>query len=164
MKKVYSILVILILIFAYQFANKEREDKPTVTQPKAMSKVEKLVTFARSFKGVGYKFGGEDRNGMDCSGVVFTSYKQLGITLPRSSRGMSGEGKNVDLEDVQLGDLLFFDIDRLEGKVNHVGLVTSIVGNDVFFIHSTTKKGVIISSINESYWKEAFLKAKRILK
>ena len=76
---------------------------------------------------------------------------------------MSTEGEKVSIDEVVVGDLLFFNIDRLQGSINHVGLVTSVNDNSVKFIHSTTKKGVIVSSMNETYWSDAFVKAKRIL-
>ena len=122
-----------------------------------------VLNTALSYKGTPYKFGGVTKEGMDCSGLVFTSYKEIGVTLARASRNMYYDGEEVALKNVQKGDLLFFDIDKFEEKVNHVGMVTSVNDFEVNFIHSTTTKGVIITSINESYWKKAYIKAKRII-
>jgi len=129
------------------------------------SLVVKLLETAHSYENTPYKFGGETVAGMDCSGLVFTSYKSLNITLPRTSMNMSFQGEEVLLGEVKQGDLLFFDTDKLDSieKVNHVGMITSIDEGVIYFIHSTSKKGVIISSIKESYWEKAFLKARRIL-
>lgn len=123
----------------------------------------KVLNTALSYKGVSYKFGGTTKDGMDCSGLVYTSYKNIGMTLARSSKNMYYEGEEVPLKEAKKGDLLFFDIDKFEGRINHVGMVTSVNDFEVNFIHSTTSKGVIITSINESYWKKGFVKAKRIL-
>lgn len=126
-------------------------------------KLTKVITTAQSYKGVSYKFGGTTKAGMDCSGLLFTSFKDIGITLPRSSRNMYYEGKEIELEKVKRGDLLFFDTNKFEGNVNHVGMVTSVNDFEVNFIHSSNSKGVTVTSLNESYWKKAFIKAKRIL-
>ncbi len=126
--------------------------------------LKKVLKKAISFKGTPFKFGGESKDGMDCSGVVFASYKEIGLTLPRSSRNMFYEGVEVNLKEVDKGDLLFFDVKTFNDKVNHVGMVTSVNDYEVNFIHSTDLKGVIITSINESDWKKAFIKAKRIIK
>ena len=125
--------------------------------------ISKILDTAFSYKGTGYKFGGTTVAGMDCSGLVYTAYKSIGMTLSRSSKNMYHEGEEVALSEVKKGDLLFFDIDKFEGRVNHVGLVTSINDFEVNFLHSTTSEGVIVTSINESYWKKAFIKAKRII-
>lgn len=126
-------------------------------------KLTKVINVANSFKGTPYLFGGTTKKGMDCSGLVFTSFKAVDINLARSSKNMYYEGEEVALKDVKKGDLLFFDIDKFQGRINHVGLVTSVDSGEVDFVHSTTSKGVIITSINESYWKKAFFKAKRII-
>ncbi|CAM1360735.1 conserved hypothetical protein [Tenacibaculum sediminilitoris] len=121
-----------------------------------------LLAIANSYKDVPYKAGGTTRRGMDCSGLVYISFKKVGVQLPRSSSAMSVKGEKISLKKVQSGDLLFFDISRLEGGINHVGLVTSIDKGDIRFIHSTTSQGVIVSSMDETYWKEEFVIAKRI--
>ena len=122
-----------------------------------------VIKSAQRFTGTRYKYGGDTKRGMDCSGLVYTSYKKLNITLARSSKNMFFEGKEIALGKVKQGDLLFFDIDKFEGKVNHVGMVTSIDEGVIYFIHATTQQGVIITSIEESYWQKAFIGAKRIL-
>lgn len=124
----------------------------------------RVLNKALSFKGVAYKFGGVTKEGMDCSGLVFTSYKEIDMTLARSSKNMYFEGEQVDLDKVKKGDLLFFDIMTFKDHVNHVGMVTSVNDFEINFIHSTDLKGVVVTSINEGEWKKAFIKAKRILK
>jgi len=99
---------------------------------------------------------------MDCSGLVYTSFKGENIELPRISRDMATQGVNVELKDVIEGDLLFFKTSR-KNSINHVGLVTEINDGQVYFIHSTTQRGVIVSSLDETYWKNSFTTARRIL-
>ncbi|MDB0602486.1 C40 family peptidase [Tenacibaculum maritimum] len=130
---------------------------------KEASIADKIVWTAVSYKGVPYKYAGSNRKGMDCSGLIYTSFKSRNIDLPRTSRQMYEKGYLVRLKEVKRGDLLFFKTTNKRGKVNHVGLVTSIKNSEIRFIHSTSSKGVIVSSLKESYWKKAFIKAKKVI-
>ncbi|MBT8259900.1 MAG: C40 family peptidase [Bacteroidia bacterium] len=122
-----------------------------------------IIDYANSFKGVRYKFGGTNRKGMDCSGLVYTAFKKENVLLPRISRDMAKKGKRISLRDVKNGDLLFFKTSKTSSKINHVGLVVSKSKNNIEFIHSTTSKGVITSLLSENYWKKAFVEARRVL-
>ena len=125
-------------------------------------KADKIIQNANSFLGTKYKYGGTTKKGMDCSGLIYTSFKQEHITLPRISRDMAMQGKTIPLKQVKKGDLLFF-ITGKKKRISHVGLVTKIVNKEVFFIHTSSKRGVITSSMNEKYYKARFVKAKRVL-
>lgn len=128
---------------------------------KTTEKAEEIITTALLFSGVPYRFGGNTRSGMDCSGLLFTSFKEHDIELPRISHEMADEGKRIKIKEVTKGDLLFF---KTGGhQINHVGLVVAVDGDDIKFIHSTTSRGVIVSSLKEGYWNYAFVKATRIL-
>ena len=136
------------------------------TSSKSSSKVtvaDKIVWTAVTYKGVPYRFGGMTKRGMDCSGLIFTSFKQRNVPIARTSHQMYVQGENISLREVQRGDLLFFKTSRKKGRINHVGLVTSVDNGDIRFIHSTTSRGVIVTSLHENYWKRAFIKAKRVL-
>lgn len=123
----------------------------------------KVIWTAVTYKGVPYKYGGMSKKGMDCSGLIYTSFKQRGVTLPRTSNEQFYKGKAISLNKVQKGDLLFFKTSRKRAKVNHVGLVTSVKNGEIYFIHATSSRGVLVSSLNEKYWNRAFIKAKRII-
>lgn len=129
----------------------------------AVSKADGIVKFAKQFKGVKYKWGGTTKAGMDCSGLVFESFRSHDIYLPRISRDMAKKGKKLNLKDVKKGDLLFFKTKNRRNAINHVGLIVEIKNNDIKFIHATTSKGVIVSGLNENYWLKAFVEARRIL-
>ncbi|MDX8554376.1 C40 family peptidase [Tenacibaculum sp. 1B UA] len=140
--------------------------KTHLATTKSSSKVtvaDKIVWTAVTYKGVPYRFGGMTKRGMDCSGLIFTSFKQRNMPIARTSHQMYLQGENISLREVQRGDLLFFKTSRKRGRVNHVGLVTSVDNGDIRFIHSTTSRGVIVTSLHENYWKRAFIKAKRVL-
>ena len=122
-----------------------------------------IIGHALQFLGTKYKYGGTTTEGMDCSGLVYTSFLNHNIPLPRSSRDMAQIGDQLDLDEVQLGDLLFFKTDRRKKAINHVGLVVQLDEDQIFFIHSSTSRGVIISRLDENYWWENFVMARRIL-
>jgi cell wall-associated NlpC family hydrolase len=128
------------------------------------SKAYSIVEYAKQFKGVKYKFGGATKSGMDCSGLVFESFRSHDIILPRISRDMAKNGKKINLAHVEIGDLVFFKTGSRRNEINHVGLVVSTDNNgNVEFIHSSTTAGVIVSSIREAYWDKTFVEARRIL-
>ena len=127
------------------------------------TRVYNITSFAKEFEGTRYKYGGTTKEGMDCSGLVYTSFLQEDIPLPRTSRDMSLQGERLSLVDVNIGDLLFFETDKNRKVINHVGLVVEIQPGHIFFIHSTTSRGVIISSLAEDYWLEHFIMARRVI-
>lgn len=122
-----------------------------------------IIDHALSYLGTTYRYGGTSNAGMDCSGLVYTAFSQKDIQLPRSSREMATQGETLKLDEVEIGDLLFFITDKRKKTINHVGLVVELAGDVIQFIHSTTSAGVIISSLQERYWQEHFVLARRIL-
>ncbi len=134
--------------------------KPKV---KASKKVEKIIQTALSYSGTRYKYGGTTKKGMDCSGLLYTSFQEHNVSLQRTSSMMSQQGKKIKLSDAREGDLLFFKTSKKNSRINHVGLIVTVSGNNVKFIHSTTSRGVIVSSIKEGYWNHAFVEARRVL-
>lgn len=123
-----------------------------------------IIDYAKQFSGVRYKYGGTTKSGMDCSGLVFESFKAYDILLPRSSRDMATKGVKIKIEDVKEGDLLFFHTNpKKRNTISHVGLVVTSRTGLVEFIHSTTQAGVIVSSLAERYWFTSFVEARRIL-
>lgn len=107
--------------------------------------------------GTRYRFGGETKKGIDCSaftGIIYDKvYKR---TLPRDSRSMYKMTTPISRSEMKEGDLLFFRIRR--GQVSHVGVY---LGNNKF-VHASTSQGVIISDLNEDYYRRYFYKAGRI--
>jgi cell wall-associated NlpC family hydrolase len=136
--------------------------KSVTTINKKHSKADKIIHTANSYKGTKYKFGGITNKGVDCSGLIYTAFKKEGILLPRVSRDMALKGEPILLKNIRKGDLVFF-ITGKKNRINHVGLVIKIVDNEVFFIHASTSSGVIISSLNEKYYKLRFKKVRRVL-
>ena len=122
-----------------------------------------IVNNAMEFEGVRYRGGGTTKDGMDCSGMVFTTFKIFDITLPRSSGEMAKVGESIELKNVKKGDLLFFNNNRRRNTINHVGLVIENENGDVKFIHSTLSGGVMVSSMSEAYYTRTYVSAKRMI-
>lgn len=145
--------------------NTQVNNPPSVSESKEEipKKAEKIIQTALSYSGTRYKYGGTTKKGMDCSGLLYTSFLEHDVQLQRTSSMMAKQGKKIDLSEVREGDLLFFKTSKRNSRINHVGLIVTINGSDVKFIHSTTSRGVIVSSIKEGYWNYAFVEARRIL-
>ena len=124
---------------------------------------ESIVKYAKTFDGTRYKYGGTTKRGMDCSGLIYTSFNKHNISLPRTTVGLKSVGDWVDLEEINVGDLIFFATKKNSRKVNHVGIVTDVRTGHVEFIHASSSKGVMVSSLAERYWYFAFVQARRVL-
>ncbi|MCB4797265.1 C40 family peptidase [Neotamlana laminarinivorans] len=166
--------IIFLLILTISFSNckssktaksTKSSTKKTVTKStKSSSKAQNIINYATQFKGVKYKWGGTTKKGMDCSGLIYTSFTANNVQIPRISRDMAKRGTKISLKNVHKGDLLFFKTGKNKrSTINHVGLIVDIRNNDIKFIHATTSKGVIVSGLNEKYWLNAFVEARSIL-
>ena len=131
--------------------------------PDTMSKASFLIAKASEHLGTRYKSGGTTSAGFDCSGLMFTTFMEIDMTLPRSSYEMANFGVRIDKSQAQKGDLIFFATFG-KGRISHVGMITEINGDDVKFIHSSTSSGVIISSLQEDYYARNFVQINRVLK
>ncbi|AVR44315.1 NlpC/P60 family protein [Christiangramia fulva] len=144
-----------------------KEESRYSTEPKrgdiSTEIASKVVKNAQKFEGTRYRYGGTSKRGMDCSGLVYVSFLQEDISIPRTARAMSLQGERLFLKEVSPGDLLFFQTSKNRNVINHVGLVVKVKNGEIYFIHSTTSAGVIISLLSEAYWKNNFVMARRII-
>jgi len=130
---------------------------------KISGSVKGLLKDAENYLGTPYKFGGNTSSGFDCSGFTVKVFQENNFNLPRRSSDQADAGKSIDIKTVKPGDLLFFATGG-GSRVSHVGIVHTIENDgEVKFIHASTSKGVIISSLNEKYWNKAYLHAQRVL-
>ncbi len=120
----------------------------------------KVLREAKTYLGVPYRYGGINRNGIDCSGLTTNAYETIGIPLPRSSKAQSEYGTKVSRDKLMPGDLVFFAA-KGNGKVDHVGMVTKVVGDEVTFIHATTSKGVRYDRLDTGYWVDKYMVGRR---
>lgn len=117
----------------------------------------RIIATAKQYIGVPYVWGGSTPKGFDCSGFVQYVFAAHGIPLPRVSKQQWTVGTAVSKSDLQPGDLVFFNTDG--SGVSHLGIY---MGADQF-IHASSSKGVTISSLSNSYWRNAYYGAKRVL-
>jgi cell wall-associated NlpC family hydrolase len=121
-----------------------------------------LIAFAKKYLGTPYKYTGTTPKGFDCSGFVYFVFNEFGTTLPHSSRDIAKIGEKVTKQDLQVGDLVFFEGRTRNGVVGHVGIICGIDGDAISFIHASTNRNVIISDMKEEYYAVRFLHARRI--
>jgi cell wall-associated NlpC family hydrolase len=122
----------------------------------SQDKTEQIINTAKSFIGAPYKFGGTTPKGFDCSGFVQYVFDKRKITLPRSADTQYKVGKGITQKNLQQGDLVFFS--TYEKGASHCGIY---LGQDKF-IHASSH-GVMISRLDESYWKTRYLGARRVI-
>jgi cell wall-associated NlpC family hydrolase len=135
-----------------------REKGPSIFDRYA-SNAQELVVRALSFVGVNYRHGGETpETGFDCSGLVRHVFREsLGLLLPRTSRDISRVGETVQRDELQPGDLVFFN--TLRRGFSHVGIY---LGEDRF-VHAPARGGEVrIEDMRKSYWVKRFNGARRI--
>jgi cell wall-associated NlpC family hydrolase len=112
-----------------------------------------VVGVALSYQGTPYVWGGESPSGFDCSGLVAYSYAQVGVSLPHSSYAQYGMGTSVPRDQLQPGDLVFFD------GLGHVGLY---VGGGMFVHAPHTGTVVQVSSLDSGWYASSYVGARRI--
>lgn len=139
--------------------NVKEEEKPNSNNSSSNAKGSSIVEYAKTFLGSKYVSGGTSpSNGFDCSGLTYYVYKHFGYTLSRSSAGQENNGKKVEKADLQLGDLVLFS--QGSKRIGHVGIY---IGGNSFIHAANPQKGVVITSLSDSYYKKNYVTARRIL-
>ncbi|MDR2029030.1 MAG: C40 family peptidase [Treponema sp.] len=124
----------------------------------------RVIRAAEEYQGIPYRYGGLDRRGLDCSGLVFLSFRDaLNVSVPRTTETLYAWVEKVPDSKLLPGDLVFFNtLGRAGGEVSHVGIYMG----DGTFIHAASEgpqTGVMYSRLNESYWRRTYVGAGRIL-
>ncbi len=135
-------------------AGKKAKPEPNI---RGSAKGMQIVKTASIYRGVPYRFGGVDNNGFDCSGYTMTVFAKHNITLPRLADVQFKEGIFVLKKDLQPGDLVFFT--TYEKGASHVGIYA---GSGRFW-HASSSKGVMLSALDEEYWKKRYIGSRRVL-
>lgn len=138
--------------------------RPTYSRSGSKSDIPQVVQVARTYSGTPYRSGGNDKNGIDCSGLICSVYSEIGIKVPRISWQQSEYGQEItSISDIKAGDWVFFVPEAgKEGYVSHAGIVTDVRGQqEIFFIHASTSRGVREDNLFSTYFKGRFVKAMR---
>jgi len=130
--------------------------RPRITPPKATTAVttvinksgNRIVDLAYSMLGIPYVWGSESRSGVDCSGLIYYIYKQIGVTVPRTSSGYYNFGSAVTLSTMQPGDIIAMDTRRDDGRTSITHLGIYVGGGDMIHASSTNRK-VVKSNISQ---------------
>lgn len=113
---------------------------------------------SKKWLGTPYKYGGNGKSGVDCSGFVSLVYAKAGVSLPRRARDMFSVGTPTPIRSIQPGDLVFFKNTAGKG-ITHVGIYTG----QSKFIHASSSSGVVTSSLNQNYYSKHYAGARKIL-
>ena len=148
--------------------------KPTVSKPEASSnllekysqKLGATVTNEALYKtidgwiGVPYRYGGRSKSGIDCSNFTCEILREV-FRYPSNfyfpSSKLAEQGNKISLSEAREGDLVFFAINQ-SSKISHVGIYLT----NQRFIHASTSQGVMISSLQEEYYKKRFAYVRRL--
>jgi peptidoglycan DL-endopeptidase CwlO len=125
---------------------------PPLAEPTAAGHPQ-AAQIALGYSGVPYRWGGSTPAGFDCSGLVSYVYGQLGVQLPHSAAAQYGYGSPVPRDQLQAGDLVFFD------NLNHVGIY---IGGDEFVDAPHTGTVVRIDSLSDPWYSSRYVGARRI--
>lgn len=140
--------------------------KTTVPSSKTSTTLQDdIIQYGRQYLGKPYRYAGKGPNSFDCSGYTSFVFRKFGYRLDPSSVGQDRQIPTIaKREELRKGDLVFFEGNRKNGRVGHVGIVTEAFSNGHFkFIHSSTSNGVIISSSSEPYYASRYLRGGRVL-
>ena len=118
----------------------------------------KLYIESAEWIGVPYRSGGNTKRGVDCSGFTTQIYQKVyHIKLDRSTGGQMKNTKRVSKRNLREGDLVFFSSKRSRKKVAHVGIYLK----DGKFIHASSSRGVIVSALEQQYYRKHWIKGGR---
>jgi lipoprotein Spr/probable lipoprotein NlpC len=163
---------------AYTYVNQPHSDQPIYTEatmpdsvfaeqyvhltslPPTKQSSQALVTSIQGWLGTPHRDGGESKSGTDCSGFVRAVYNEAyGIELSRNSLRMYEEDVDlIDKEDLQEGDLVFFD--TYGSGISHVGIY--LLNNR--FVHTSSSKGVVVDSLTSAYYTRNYVGSGRVKK
>ena len=130
-----------------------------------VGEINKLLYTAQCNLGTPYRYAGKQPGGFDCSGFVMYCYqKSLGITLSPMATVYYKHGIQVSRDSARPGDVICFTGSNAYNRsIGHVGIITEVTPNEIYFIHSALNGGVRYDSLSLGYYKTRFLQIRRIL-
>ena len=159
------LLLVLTALLLLSGCSSKKVSKPTHKAKKIAPKTEYTGNWINKalskeyakWDGVPYKYGGTSRKGIDCSSLMQILYRDaFGLQIPRTTKNQAKIGYKIKKNSSREGDLVFF---KTGWNTRHSGIIVE-KGK---FIHSSTKYGVMISSLNNPYWKSKYWQTRRVL-
>lgn len=157
---------LMLFCLVFFFALQGKSQSTVVQQIQAQQPGLQLIKFAKTLIGIPYRYASSSpEKGFDCSGFVNYVFENFGFKVPRSSSVFPTAGKPVSLKNAKVGDVLIFTGTNPKIRsIGHVGIVYSIEGDEIKFIHASSGKanGVTITELN-TYYKSRFMEAVSII-
>ena len=152
-RPILGIITVLLIALSGCAGSPPRPERPSTPVQK------EVIKTAHSLLGVPYKYGGMTPEGFDCSGFVNYVFRNAAdVALPRETHALVRAGKPVSVAELRPADLVYFKIERR--KPLHVGIYLG----EGKFIHSPSTRGKVnIQRLDQNYWKDRYLGARRLL-
>jgi hypothetical protein len=153
-------LIMFLLMISWPMVSMAGNYPAYSTQRAELSDIylrQSLLRYYNRWQGTPYRFGGNSRYGVDCSGFVHIAFRDaLGVKVPRSTQLLSNIRHHIPFRQLAAGDILIF-------KTSRTNLHTGIyVGNNQF-IHASKSRGVILSDFSNPYWAKTYKKSVRVI-
>ncbi|MFY0598152.1 MAG: C40 family peptidase [Cyclobacteriaceae bacterium] len=151
-------LILVLLLFALTVTASLAQGK------KKQKRIDHVIAEARTYIGTPYVWGGNTKKGVDCSGLIHNCYKKINVNLPRTAEEQSKIGSSKSWGSIRPGDIVYFKFKQKRDKWYHSGMITSVDGDEIKFIHASSSRGVVESNLNSDYYKKNVKKFRRVIK
>lgn len=166
LRKTQTYLILILLSLSTFTSCKNSSSKQLHTDSKTDIQRDKVVNFAKKQLGIKYTYAGNTpKTGFDCSGFTKYVYANSGITVPRRSIEYTTIGEKVNLKTCKKGDIILFTGSNKNKRVTgHLGIVVSNENGTTKFIHASSSRGIVISDMKISYYRDRILGVRRVIK
>ena len=158
MKNAFFKLMMMILVGVMMTNTTEAQNK------RKRRKIDRVVEEAKTYLGVPYRYGGLSKSGIDCSGLIYSCYRVIDVNLPRTAKNQSKIGNQKSWGSIRPGDIVYFKFKQKGEKWYHAGMITYAAVDDIRFIHASSSRGVVESSLFDSYYRDNVKKFRRVIK
>ena len=162
--QIYFILILFSVVTLTSCKNSS--SKQLHTDSKIDIQRDKVVNYAKKQLGIKYTYAGNTpKTGFDCSGFTKYVYANSDITVPRRSLDYTSIGEKISLKTCKKGDIILFTGSNKSKRVTgHLGIVVSNINGTTKFIHASSSRGIVISDMKVSYYRDRILGVRRVIK
>ena len=154
----WIVLIGTALLLTFVVSTAEAQNK------KKRRKISTVISTARSYIGTPYRYGGNSKSGIDCSGLIQLCYKRINVKLPRTAKEQSKLGSSKSWGSIREGDIVYFKFRQKGEKWYHAGMITKATKDEIRFIHASSSRGVVESDLNADYYRKNVKKFRRVIK